>query len=592
MFGLNILYILFSGILFSFGCLFFSSDLIIHKIKSWKSQKLYYQSKVYHDPLLDNVSGLLDEGVQKARIAHLLNPADENISINYLRLQMRTSPVIAIRRWSKMLENKKNLKSRTELFDESFKILNDAKYSREEKKGVGHIANREADILLSSPEWSSKKENKLKYIELLAQLGKQEMSKRKVIELLEDHPDYADGIFLLTRLCIHLEDDTRLTELGSKLASLASRQNLTGINAIRHLTLLHLMKPLSLGSLDKCIKLLSINPKSTQIDYMRIYAIKYSQLKTDQKKDALIAECASLFDLENLKELLVFNRWLVRLGEYRSILLYIPVHKARVNEELFKLRTAALANVGDFEKIHTEIAQAQLIPSKWKIILESRAYTLLGNYNDAIKSLDRLIPILENDPREFENVCEYLEVTGYIEGLCHILEYFSNKPTHARFSLTKLIQHRAGSADAISLITWLEKLAQISPSSTSLNLAITYVKLLDPSLVSPSVELNVLIEEAKKHVNETDLPQAKISLALAHLRNNSPDKSLVALGNEKDWRIWIQSRPAWLFLASQVFRLNHDSEKALLLQRNINFENMDFAEKQTLRLLFPKEFGI
>ena len=80
------------------------------------------------------------------------------------------------------------------------------------------------------------------------------------------------------------------------------------------------------------------------------------------------------------------------------------------------MRTAALANVGDFEKIHTEIAQAQLIPSKWKIILESRAYTLLGNYNDAIKSLDRLIPILENDPREFENVCEYLEVTGYIEG--------------------------------------------------------------------------------------------------------------------------------------------------------------------------------
>ena len=51
----------------------FLSDLIIHKIKSWKSQKLYYQSKVYHDPLLDNVSGLLDEGVQKARIAHLLN---------------------------------------------------------------------------------------------------------------------------------------------------------------------------------------------------------------------------------------------------------------------------------------------------------------------------------------------------------------------------------------------------------------------------------------------------------------------------------------------------------------------------------------
>lgn len=592
MFGLNILYIFSVSSLIGFGGLFFLSDLFMLKLKKWKANKLYSQSQVFKDPQIDNVGGLLDLGVLKAKMSHLLVPNDKDFHLNYLRLQLRTAPTEAIIRWSDMLKGKENIELRNELFQESFKILTNQYASPAEKKLGAEIAFREVKQLLSDSSWSSDPENQIKYFELLAQTGNQSKAIDQVIEFLNNYPQYPEAIFLLARICTNLEDASKIAGLGRSLASLASRQNEIGLKAIRHMTLLHLLKPLSIRSIDKCIELLKVNPKSEPIDYMRVYALKYSQMNLSEEKREVVDACSSLFDLEDPRDILIFGRWLSRIGAFESTIAYIPAHKARVNEPLFKIRTGALLRLKDFEKIHREIAQATLISSKWKIILEAHAFALAGNYEDSVNTLDNIIPLLEPDPREFENVCEYFEDIGDIRGLCHILEHFSNKATHARFSLTKLIQYRAGSADAISLLNWLEKLAKISPSDSNLHLSINYLKLLDPDLVSPSQELNILIDKAKKFASETNLPQAKISLALAHLRNNSPDLSLVAIGNENNWRLWANTRPAWCFLVSQVFRLNNDTEKALVLLKNINFESMDYAEKQSLQFLFPKSFDI
>ena len=74
-------------------------------------------------------------------------------------------------------------------------------------------------------------------------------------------------------------------KIGRLLASLTSQRNETGLVAIRHMTLLHLLNPLSPKSLEKCIELLQSNPKAEPIDYMRIYALQYaSERNTDKKK--------------------------------------------------------------------------------------------------------------------------------------------------------------------------------------------------------------------------------------------------------------------------------------------------------------------
>ena len=65
MFGLHLTYIFTLFCLFLFGIAFFSTDYFLPKFLTWKSTKLYNQSKIYLDESIDNAGGLLDEGERK-----------------------------------------------------------------------------------------------------------------------------------------------------------------------------------------------------------------------------------------------------------------------------------------------------------------------------------------------------------------------------------------------------------------------------------------------------------------------------------------------------------------------------------------------
>ncbi len=590
MFGLHLSYIFTLLCLAIFGTAFFTVDLYLPKIRNWKSAKLFQQSKIYLDENIDNAGGLLDEGVRRGRIAHLLNPEDQETLYNYVRLQFRTNPAQALLKWSSALQNIEDLEKRSELLDKSLLTLKDDELPIQDRKVAGEVSYREINRLMQNPVWSADPDNILLFCELLAETGKAEQARERLVELLDEYPLYPEGVFLLTRLTVHLKDNTKLIEIGRSLASLSAQRNKTGVDAIRHMTLLHLLNPLSPSSLDRCIELLRSNPDAEPIDYMRIHALQYASTTDDQKRKEIVFQCSALFDMENRKELLIFSRWLARLGEFPRLIEYLPFSKARVEEDLFKLRMNALAQVGDLERIHTEVANAPLIPTLWRMVVEARAYAMQGKYEDSMDVLDRLIPLLGDDPREVRAVCLYLEASKDIRGLCHVLEKLTTQPIHARFALTKLLQHRAGSADIIELQNWLEKLAEISPDDPTLHISTLYLQLLNPQLPSPSNQLNELLEEAKSMTERTSLLHARITLALGHLRNDAPDQALVALGRPENWRQWTNTRGAWSFLASQIYRLNKDSEKAMVLSKEVNFARMDRAEKESLQALFPSQF--
>jgi tetratricopeptide (TPR) repeat protein len=590
MFGLHLSYIFTLLCLAIFGTAFFTVDLYLPKIRNWKSAKLFQQSKIYLDENIDNAGGLLDEGVRRGRIAHLLNPEDQETLYNYVRLQFRTNPAQALLKWSSALQNIEDLEKRSELLDKSMLTLKDDELPIQDRKVAGEVSYREINRLMQNPVWSADPDNILLFCELLAETGKAEQAQERLVELLDEYPLYPEGVFLLTRLTVHLKDNTKLIEIGRSLASLSAQRNKTGVDAIRHMTLLHLLNPLSPSSLGRCIELLRSNPDAEPIDYMRIHALQYASTTDDQKRKEIVFQCSALFDMENHKELLIFSRWLARLGEFERLIEYLPFSKARVEEDLFKLRMNALAQVGDLERIHTEVANAPLIPTLWRMVVEARAYAMQGKYEDSMDVLDRLIPLLGDDPREVRAVCLYLEASKDIRGLCHVLEKLTTQSIHARFALTKLLEHRAGSADIIELQNWLEKLAEISPDDPTLHISTLYLQLLNPQLPSPSNQLNELLEEAKSMTERTSLLHARITLALGHLRNDAPDQALVALGRPENWRQWTNTRGAWSFLASQIYRLNKDSEKAMVLSKEVNFARMDRAEKESLQALFPSQF--
>ena len=126
-----------------------------------------------------------------------------------------------------------------------------------------------------------------------------------------------------------------------------------------------------------------------------------------------------------------------------------------MEEELFKLRMNALAQINDIETIHFEVNNAPIIHNRWRLVIEARAYALEGNYKESIKVLDRLLPILGNDPRLVRAICDYLESADDLKGLSHILSKLIEQPIHQSFALRKLMQHRSASATLEELLGWM-----------------------------------------------------------------------------------------------------------------------------------------
>ena len=148
MFGLQLSYIFTLFCLLLFGGAFFSVDFYLPKIRYWKSAKLFHQSKIYLDETIDNAGGLLDEGVRRGRIAHLLHPKDPETLYNYVRLQFRTDPAKALLRWSAALRNIEDLDKHTELLEKSLLTLKDDELPLADRKIAGEVSYREINQLI------------------------------------------------------------------------------------------------------------------------------------------------------------------------------------------------------------------------------------------------------------------------------------------------------------------------------------------------------------------------------------------------------------------------------------------------------------
>jgi hypothetical protein len=577
--------------LFFFSISFFTLELYMPHLRKWKSSKMLFQAKIYLDESINRTSGLIEDGIRKAKIASLLDPGNKDTFENYNLLLFRTKPSEALTNWSAQLERKDaSVEERILLLERSTDILRDDELPSSERKKAGKIAFVQMGWLVKLNDWAGKPENALLVCELLAETGNQAQALRQTNLLLEQYPEHPRAIFLLTRLSVHLNDTSRLPRIGTSLAVLSAQRNEIGIDAIRHMTLLHLIYPLDPESLNKCIDLLRTNKYAKPIDFLRINALRFASSENEEEKNSIIKTCSELFDLEKGEGLLTFSHWLARLRAFPALLEYLPASKAAVDESLFKIRMNAHAHLNDVESIHREVKSATIIPTQWRLVVQARAFALTGNFKEASAILDRLHPVLGQDHRKVRTVCEYLEQSDDIPSLVHILEKLIDKPIHQRYALRKLMQHRAASASLPELLSWMSKLSTVEGNDPAFSETYLYFELLDPILPSPSVELSRLIEEAKTLRHKRDTLQTRIILALAHLRNHAPDQALVALGSPDDWRMWQGSRSAWAFICTQILRLNHDSEKAFVISETIDYKKMDRAERESLGKLFPDQF--
>ena len=153
---------------------------------------------------------------------------------------------MALNNWSSDLENRGDeIEKRIKLFDKGLITLRDDTLTPAHRKRAGEVAFTQMKRLTQIDSWIEDPQNALMVCNLLAETGNQSAALEQVNRILENYPGHPQALFLLTRLSVHLNDTSKLPRIGQELALLSAQRDETGIEAIRHMTLLHLMQPLS-----------------------------------------------------------------------------------------------------------------------------------------------------------------------------------------------------------------------------------------------------------------------------------------------------------------------------------------------------------
>ena len=590
--NLSIKYIIVMITLASFATAFFSAPLYLPIIRKWKAETLVKDSEMFKSENLANTTGLLDAGILKAKIAMLLLPEDVKVARNYVELLTRTAPLQAILEWQKIMQLEgANAEDREMLVLHCLQVARDkdANLGRNPRDFAMLAASKQIEALEKDAKWRSFSEHKLLQAEFLAEAGKPLESLEIVSKLLEQKKENSpEVVFLYAKLAAHLGQSQYLGKAGRLLAKFAPRPDETGIEAIRHMTLIHTTLPIANQGLGRCLELLKANPHSKQIDFLRIHALRFDSASQEHEKRAVLEECAEVFDLNDNSQLEIYCRWLGRLRAFPLLLKKLPAARARRHEELFKLRMNALAVLDRRDDMKNELANAPAISSQWKLIISVRLHSISGDFDKAAADLDQLLQKVRKDTHRVLSTCRYLEASGDIRSLCHMLENISDEPGLRQYALEKLLEYRAPSAELHEIRDWISKLLQIHSKDSKLQNAERYFELLDPS-VSKNKILD-LVDKANRLLTDNHDRSFRITAALAHLRNEEPDKALVALGDISDWRTWRETRPAWILICSQVLRQNQDTQTAIRLESSITKDSIGLAERKALSSLFPDSF--
>ena len=591
--NLPFLYYLTLFFLASFAMAFFLAPTFMPHVLEWKAHKLVERSTVYKSDNLANTTGLMETGISQARIAMLLSPDDIDVTRNYVELLSKADQLRAILEWERMLQH-----PQATLADRENLVRHCLNIARDQAKDLGQnqrllamtVAKRQLLELVAKTDWNIHTDNLLLRAEFLAEAGEPRESLKIVTKLLEQTGEGSPAVtFLYAKLATHLGNPKHLGNAGRLLADLALRPDETGREAIQHMTLLHTALPLATQGLEHCLKLLHANPKCKSIDFLRLHALRFDSAKQDRDRAAILQECSELFDLEDNRELEVYCRWLGRLRAFPHMLQELPPARARLDENLFKLRMSALAMFERHEEMENELANAPAISLRWRLTITARVFALSGDFAKAAEALDQLLSVLGKDTRLILSTCRYLEVTGDIRSLCHLLEKLVEKPGLRRYALDKLLEYRASSAPLSDLRSWISKLRNIHIDDPHLYNAELYFELLDSTV--PKSGIANIAKQANDLLAVHNEHSFRITAALAHLLNEEPDKALLALGNLSDWHTWRETRPAWIVICAQTLRKNQDTQTAKRLESGISFKNMDLAERQALASLFPDSFS-
>ena len=75
---------------------------------------------------------------------------------------------------------------------------------------------------------------------------------------------------------------------------------------------------------------------------MRVYALLHQGTVDLEEKKMLLHKVSLIFNLEDNREMAIYCRWLMELNAFEAVTEYLPLLKARLDQDLFIIRSNAL----------------------------------------------------------------------------------------------------------------------------------------------------------------------------------------------------------------------------------------------------------
>ncbi|MCS7063756.1 MAG: tetratricopeptide repeat protein [Methylacidiphilales bacterium] len=429
-------------------------------------------------------------------------------------------------------------------------LLNDGKATEEDQREMASFAiaigQRDlAETLVNRlyQENPSKPSNLMLMAQLSLRNGDNKTAERCLRQAIQISPNFAEAYFLLSRVLSLSKDEKDHLEARQILMDLIQRNDRIALDAIRLLA-----QDLNLPQSDaeRLISRLRSHPLSKTKEKLLAYTIEI-RYRPDEH-DALIQKAIQQYS-KTPEELVELGRWLNQTRNFERVLQVISPEAALRRQDYFLIRMDALASLKRWEEV-LRILQKERCPLPTYILhlYTYRALKELNQPEDAQLAWTRALSAA-NGAQPLMYLAQYAERIGAIHNAIAAYERLTGHTMAARIAYLALVRLRQQLPDTEALRHVYERMVKLTPQDPVIRNDLAYLNLLLKEKIQESFQVAQHLVETLPH-----MLAFRITLALAYLRQQDPEKALGPLDNlPVDWKTL---QPSWRAIYAAVLAAN------------------------------------
>jgi len=380
-------------------------------------------------------------------------------------------------------------------------------------------------------------------IEALQRLGKMPDALKLAEAALQAHPTSEEATLRLGLLQLAEVDPTKHAAGRRLLWELAVSHGPFNTLAVERLAAESKLAPAEMISLIKTLEGVTNRNVAQDLIY---YDLKYRLAPTNDRS-ALAGLVVQRLGVEpRIEDRIQAADWLLAHDAPKRVSEVLDEAMCRQHEAAAQRWIQARANSGDWAEVTGMIDDQTLALSPetrhcYRALLENRA----GNTNGVASHLKLALKSLGDNPNQVYLVADYAEKLRQPKLAAAAYDKLLPYPVHAARAAREILRLLAPSDDVQTILTTLRRLLEFQTDNPEIADAISWWELITRQRVEENTKL--ALERSSASPNHE---RFRLTLALAHLRQNNPDSALSLLENRYPDRTNMPARARMLYVAA------------------------------------------